>query len=308
MSLFSAVRPWGFILFARNVESPDQVRALTASLRATVGRADAPILMDQEGGRVRRLRPPHWPDYPPAGSYLVTAGGIEAGRKLVRQNALAMARDLRAVGVNVDCAPVLDVPTPDADEVIGDRAFSDDPLKVAIMARAMAEGLLEGGVLPVLKHIPGHGRAPVDSHMEVPVVEASLEELEARDMLPFRALRDLPVAMTAHVIYASVDPDEPATTSRRVITQLVRGQIGFEGLLLSDDLSMQALRGGLELRASGARASGCDVVLHCNGDLAEMRAVANGAGNLGGQAAKRAAAALDRIAGVGAALAASRLS
>jgi len=291
-AFFADARPWGFILFARNVETPEQVVALTASLREAAGREDAPVLVDQEGGRVRRLRPPHWPSYPAARAY----GELPVAdrREIARLGGRLMAHDLAAVGIDTDCLPVLDVPAPDGHEVIGDRAYADTPDEVAALGRAAAEGLMAGGVLPVVKHMPGHGRARADSHHALPVVDASLDELEARDFAPFRALADLPMAMSAHVVYAAIDAERPATTSPVVIGDVIRGRIGFDGLLMTDDLSMQALAGGFRERAETARAAGCDLVLHCNGDMAEMRAAAEGAGRLDGEAARRAAAALAR--------------
>jgi beta-N-acetylhexosaminidase len=295
-AFFAEVRPWGFILFARNIQTPDQVRALTAALRETVGRDDAPILVDQEGGRVQRLKPPHWSAYPPARAY----GGLAPGRRreIARLGGRLIAHDLAPLGINVDCAPVLDVPAPDGHDIIGDRAYGDMPGQAAELGRAFAEGLMAGGVLPVIKHAPGHGRARADSHLELPVVEADRAELEARDFAPFKALSDMPMAMTAHVIYAAVDPARPATTSPTIIRDVVRDAIGFDGLLMSDDLSMQALSGGFQARAQAALAAGCDVVLHCNGDMAEMEAVATGSGALVGTALRRARAALTRLSAV----------
>ncbi len=294
-AFFRETRPWGFILFGRNVESPDQVLALTAALRAAAGREDAVVMIDQEGGRVQRLGPPHWRRYPPAAAYRAAgADGIER-RELVRLGARLMAHDLATLGINVDCAPVLDVPTPGAHGVIGDRAFSEAPNEAAVLGRAVAEGLMAGGVLPVVKHIPGHGRAGVDSHHDLPIVTASRAELEASDLPPFQALSDMPLAMTAHVVYAAIDPRRPCTTSRKVISEIVRGVIGFDGLLVSDDLSMKALSGALAQRTRAALAAGCDVALHCNGDLAEMRAVAGAARELAGRSAARARAALARL-------------
>jgi beta-N-acetylhexosaminidase len=296
-AFFRLVRPWGFILFGRNVTGgPDQVRRLTSTLRETVGRADAPVLIDQEGGRVQRLGPPHWRRFPPGRAY----GDLALGdplfrREITRLGARLLAHDLAALGVSVDCLPVLDVPDPEGHEVIGDRAYAGSPDEVAVLGRAAAEGLIAGGVLPVIKHIPGYGRARADSHVELPVVEAPLAALAARDFAPFRTLSDMPMAMTAHVIYAAVDAARPATTSRKVMRDVVRGAIGFDGLVMSDDLSMQALSGGFAERAANARAAGCDVVLHCNGSMAEMAAVVEGAGELAGRAAARAKAALARV-------------
>ena len=290
-AFFADVRPWGFILFARNIEAPDQVRALTAALREAVGR-DAPILIDQEGGRVQRLGPPHWRRYPPGRAYGGAAGDP---RELARLGARLIAHDLAALGINVDCVPVLDVPDPEGHAVIGDRAYGDTPERVAVLGRAACEGLIAGGVLPVVKHIPGHGRARADSHLELPVVDAAWDELDARDFAPFKALSDMPMAMTAHVIYAAIDRKRPATTSRKVLRKAVRGTIGFDGLLMSDDLSMKALRGDFRDRAEDALRADCDVVLHCNGDMAEMKAVAAGTGLLKGSAKRRADAALARL-------------
>ena len=291
---FAEVRPWGFILFRRNIDSPEQVRALTRELRDCIDNADAPILIDQEGGRVQRMGPPHWPKYPPAEAYLKAAEDPMAARELVRLGARLMAHDLKAVGINVDCLPVLDVPVPGAHDIIGDRAYARDPATVAQLGRAAAEGLLAGGVLPVIKHVPGHGRAFADSHKALPVVHAGLEALEEWDFAPFRALSDMPLAMTAHVVFEAVDPKRPATTSRKAV-KLMRGGLGFGGLIMTDDLSMKALSGSLRERAEASLKAGCDVVLHCNGGLDEMRSVAEGVGKLKGKAAKRAEAALARV-------------
>ncbi|WP_296597619.1 beta-N-acetylhexosaminidase [Phenylobacterium sp.] len=291
-AFFADAQPWGFILFARNVETPEQVRALTAALREAVGREDAPILVDQEGGRVQRLRPPHWPSYPPARAY----GDLPPAERLAiaRLGGRLIAHDVAQVGIDVDCLPVLDVPAPDGHGVIGDRAYAETPGDVAAIGRAAAEGLMGGGVLPVVKHMPGHGRARADSHHDLPVVNAGADKLEACDFAPFRALADLPMAMSAHVVYAAFDPERPATVSPTVVREVIRGRIAFDGLLMTDDLSMQALSGGFRGRAEAGRAAGCDVVLHCNGDMAEMQAVVAGAGPLAGKAAERAGAALAR--------------
>ena len=295
-AFFRSAQPWGFILFGRNVAGPEQVKRLVAGLRETVGRPDAPVLVDQEGGRVQRLGPPHWRRFPPGRAYGELASGDPTFRRqIARLGGRLLAHDLAALGVNVDCLPVLDVPDPRGHEVIGDRAYGGAPDEVAVLGRAAAEGLMAGGVLPVIKHIPGHGRARADSHRELPVVDAPLAELEARDFAPFKALRDMPMAMTAHVIYSAVDAAAPATTSRKVMSRVIRGAIGFDGLVMSDDLSMQALSGGFAGRARAARAAGCDVVLHCNGSMAEMAAVVEGAGELIGRSAARAKAALARL-------------
>jgi len=292
-ALFRDRRPWGFILFKRNIDTPGQVRALVDSLRACVERPDAPILIDQEGGRVQRLGPPHWRRYPPGAAYGALPADLQQG--LTRLGARLIAHDLAALGINADCVPVLDVPSPDGHEIIGDRADGDTSQQVARLGRAAAEGLIAGGVLPVIKHIPGHGRARADSHLSLPVVEASLAELTARDFAPFRALSDMPLAMTAHVVYAAIDPDQPATTSAKAIDAVIRGAIGFDGLLMSDDLSMKALSGDFTDRARASLAAGCDVVLHCNGDMTEMLGVLAGTGALAGRAEARAAAALARL-------------
>jgi len=291
-AFFADVRPWGFILFKRNVETPAQVRALVDALRGTVGRADAPVMIDQEGGRVQRLGPPHWRRYPPGRAY----GQLgEDRREITRLGARLLAHDLAALGINVNCLPVLDVPAPQAHAVIGDRAYGDSPETVALLGRAAAEGLIAGGVLPVVKHVPGHGRPTADSHKTLPVVDAPHADLSVRDFAPFRALSDMPIAMTAHVTYRAVD-DQPATFSRSTVARVIRKEIGFGGLLMTDDISMEALRGALGARARTALAAGCDIVLHCNGDMAQMRSVIAGIDKpLKGKAFQRAAAALARI-------------
>jgi len=289
-------RPWGLILFKRNVADREQLHALTDAFRGELGRDDAPVLVDQEGGRVQRMGPPHWPAYPAAVRFDAEIGGERAlaAAKLV---ARLMAHDLREVGITVDCAPVLDVADSLTHAVIGTRSYSQSPERVAAFGRAVMDGLLEGGVGPVVKHVPGHGRARVDSHNELPVVAASGAELAARDFAPFRALRDAPMAMTAHLVYRAIDPDRPATTSRDVIQTIVREAIGFEGLLLTDDLSMKALGGPFGERARAAFAAGVDIALHCNGDLAEAREVAEASPELRGVSRERAEAAMRRIAG-----------
>ncbi len=295
-AFFRDVQPWGFILFKRNVETPDQVRKLVDQLRATVDRPDAPVLIDQEGGRVQRLGPPHWRRYPPGRAY----GDLPANdpllrREITRLGARLLAHDLAALGINVDCVPVLDVPVEGAHDVIGDRAYAKSPEGVALLGRAACEGLIAGGVLPVIKHIPGHGRAMADSHLDLPVVQTSYDELDGWDFAPFRVLSDMPMAMTAHVVYTAIDPKRPATTSRKAMREVIRGAIGFDGLVMSDDLSMKALGGDFADRARASLAAGCDVVLHCNGDMAEMKAVMTGTKALSGQAARRAKAAMGRI-------------
>jgi beta-N-acetylhexosaminidase len=293
-AFFRDVRPWGFILFKRNVETPDQVRALIDALRGTVGRADAPVLIDQEGGRVQRLGPPHWPRYPTGRAYAALAANDPlTGRAVARLGARLIAEDLRKLGITVDCAPVLDVPVSGAHDVIGDRAYGETVDSIASLGRAFAEGLIAGGVLPVIKHIPGHGRALADSHLHLPVVEADREALET-DFAPFRMLSDMPMAMTAHVVYPAIDPKRPATTSPAAL-KLIREGLGFSGLIMSDDLSMKALKGDFASRARRSLRAGCDVVLHCNGDRGEMQAVAAGTKALKGSAQARAEAALARL-------------
>jgi beta-N-acetylhexosaminidase len=296
VAFFRDAEPWGFILFKRNVGAPAQVRSLCDRLRELVGRADAPILIDQEGGRVQRMGPPHWPKYPAGSAYgRVHVGDPLLRRELTRLGARLMAHDLLSVGITVNCVPVLDVPVEGAHDVIGDRAYANDPATVAVLGRAAAEGLLAGGVLPVIKHIPGHGRAAADSHFNLPVVDAARAALESHDFAPFRILSDMPLAMTAHVVYTALDSAHPATTSATIIAEVIRGHIGYDGLVMSDDISMQALSGSLRERAEAALAAGCDVVLHCNGAMDEMTAVAEAAPSLQGGALRRAAAALQRI-------------
>jgi beta-N-acetylhexosaminidase len=284
--------PWGLIVFKRNIGEPDALRRLTDDFRTTLGR-DAPVLIDQEGGRVQRMGPPSWPKYPPALAYGALYDRDRAeGLAAARLGARLIAADLAAVGIDVDCMPVADVPVAEADAVIGDRAFGTQPSKVAALAAAFAEGLAEGGVVPVLKHIPGHGRATADSHRKLPVVTADRETLDATDFAAFRPLATLPLAMTAHVVFTAIDAVAPATTSLAIVRDVIRGVIGFRGLLMSDDISMGALSGSLGERTRAAISAGCDLVLHCNGDMDEMTAVAAAAPALEGQSAHRAAAAL----------------
>jgi beta-N-acetylhexosaminidase len=287
-------RPWGVILFRRNVESRARLRALTDSVRDALGDGAAPILVDQEGGRVQRLAPPHWRGYPSAATFARAASSAEGAARLAWLGARLIADDLREVGISIDCLPVLDAPQPGAHGVIGDRAYGENPESIARIGRAAARGLLDGGILPVMKHIPGHGRARADSHLELPVVEASRAELELVDFAPFIANADLPIAMTAHVVYTALDPVMPGTLSKAVI-RVIREAIGFDGLLVTDDLSMKALQGNFRQRAEAAIAAGCDIVLHCNGDLDEARAVAEGAPVLAGRALARADKALEAL-------------
>ena len=295
-AFFRDVSPWGLILFARNCEAPDQIRTLVDDFRDCVGRADAPVLIDQEGGRVQRLGPPHWTQCPPSRLYGDRYDvDREAGIHMARAAARLIAHELAGLGITVDCLPVADVPQPGAHDIIGDRAYGEDVETVSVLARAGAEGLLAGGVLPVIKHIPGHGRAGIDSHVGLPIVDADADALRSVDFVPFHALRDLPLAMTAHVIYTALDADHPATLSPVVIERVIRGEIGFDGLVMTDDLSMGALSGTLGERAARAFEAGCDVALHCNGDLDEMKAVASQSPPLAGNAADRADRALAQI-------------
>jgi beta-N-acetylhexosaminidase len=284
---FGDADPAGFVLFRRNCSDVARLRALVAALRDSIGRADAPVLIDQEGGRVARLQPPAWRRYPaPARiASLPDPDAVEAawlGARLI-------ADDLAALGITVDCAPVLDLPTEDADRVIGDRAFGGDAERVARLGRAFCDGLLAGGVLPVLKHIPGHGRARVDSHVACPVVESDWSTLSASDFAPFRALALMPWGMTAHIVYAAIDADTPASLSRRAIDSVIRGEIGFDGVLVSDDLSMGALGGSMAERAVRALTAGCDLALHCNGNMDEMAEIVEAVGRVSPAAAERLA-------------------
>lgn len=286
-AFFAAAQPWGAILFARNLDMPDQIRALTAELRDCTGR-DIPILIDQEGGRVQRLSPPVWRAFAPALDAALHA--IDPARAFWLRGRL-IASELRALGIDVNCAPVADIAQPDTHPVLHNRCIGTDVASVVTHARAMADGLMAGGVLPVLKHIPGHGRGTLDSHHALPVVRASEADLHKTDFAAFRALNELPLGMTAHLVFSNIDPENPATTSARMM-QVIRDDIGFQGCLMSDDISMQALSGPLPARAHAALAAGCDLVLHCNGDLAEMQALADVCPPLSGLALLRADAAL----------------
>jgi beta-N-acetylhexosaminidase len=291
-ALFKAADPSGYILFKRNCNTPEQVRALTDSLRDLSGRDDIPILIDQEGGRVARLGPPHWPVFPNGEIFgrlyeKAPLSAIEAARV----NALAIARLLFDLGINVDCLPLLDVRSPGGHDVIGDRSYGSDPMRVAALGEHSLRGLREGGVVGIVKHVPGHGRAAADSHLELPVVTVSRDELET-DLAPFRQLRDAPMAMTAHVTYTALDPDRCASLSPIVIGETIRRDIGFDGLLMADDLTMKALGGSLAERAQGVIAAGCDVALHCSGDLAEMAEIAAAAPSMTPDAGERLARAM----------------
>jgi beta-N-acetylhexosaminidase len=292
-AFFRDARPWGFIVFKRNTQSPEQVAALTAEMRETVG-WHAPILIDQEGGRVQRMGPPNWPKYPSARAFLAINDPIRQ-REIVRLSARLMAHDLKQVGIDVDCLPVLDVPVAGSHDVIGDRAYAHDPDHVARLGRAAAEGLIAGGVLPVIKHMPGHGRARADSHHDLPIVDASLDELRAHEFRPIRHLDDMPLAMTAHLVFTALDAKNPATISRKIVREIMRGELGFDGLIMTDDISMKALSGSFEAKSRAAIRAGVDVILHCHGIMDEMIAVAGAVPEMTGARARRAAAALGRI-------------
>lgn len=295
-AFFERERPCGFILFKRNIETPEQVRKLIADVRTASAVDPMLILVDQEGGRVQRLNLPHWPRYPCARAFAeVYRSDPQAAVDCARLVARAMASDLRDLGINMDCAPVLDLSVSGASDVIGDRAYGETPQQVAALGRAVCEGLLTGGVLPVIKHIPGHGRATADSHFALPVIDTSLAELRETDFLPFSRLADMPAAMTAHVILSAVDPQNAVTVSQRAISEIVRGEIGYGGLLISDDLSMCALSGRMEHRTSAALDAGCDIALHCNGKMHEMEAVASATPVLSGESLVRFQAAVSRI-------------
>jgi beta-N-acetylhexosaminidase len=295
-AFFRDYDPFGFILFARNVESPSQLRRLTAELRAAVGR-EAPVFVDQEGGRVQRLRAPHWREWLPPLDMVALA---RAGSSPARQDEAAeramwlryriIAAELRAAGIDGNCAPCLDLAGPVTHPFLKNRCYGTDAASVARLGRAAANGHLAGGVLPVMKHMPGHGRANADTHHDLPTVDAPAGELLATDFAAFTALRDLPLAMTAHIVFSAYD-DRPATASARMV-QVMRDDIGFAGLLMTDDLAMNALPGSKAQRAAAAMAAGCDLVLECNGDLADRIAVAAAAGAMGPASLSRARAAL----------------
>ncbi|MBR2691717.1 MAG: beta-N-acetylhexosaminidase [Aquamicrobium sp.] len=290
--------PWGFILFARNISEPEQIRDLVAEMRDCIGRPQAPVFIDQEGGRVQRLRPPLAPNYPAGAAFgALYRENEEAGLRAAWLLARLHAFDLLRYGITADCLPVLDVPVEGANDVIGARAYAKDPSIVTALGRAAAEGLMSGGVIPVMKHIPGHGRAFADTHLELPTVTTSLKELRRHDFAPFQALNQLPMAMTAHVIFSAVDPSNPATTSGKVVEEIIRGEIGFDGLLVSDDTSMKALSGDFQTKAASILAAGVDLVLHCNGVMEEMVAVASRAKPLEGKALERANKALASVKG-----------
>lgn len=292
-AFLTEARPAGLILFARNLESHDQIRRLVAEALAATGSDETLVLIDQEGGRVQRLRPPLGRALPPASAYAgLYAEDPDTACRSAWLAARLLADDLKALGINTDCAPVLDVPVPGAHDIIGDRAYGQSVAQVVALGRAVAEGFLAGGVVPVIKHIPGHGRATADSHLALPVVDTPRAELEATDFAPFKALADMPAAMTAHVVFSAIDADNPASTSPRATADVIRCHIGFDGLLMSDDLGMQALSGGMRERAEAVIAAGSDVALHCSGNLIEMRVAAAGVPSLAGAAERRFARAI----------------
>ena len=284
---FAEADPFGFILFARNIETPDQVRALCDEMRSAVGR-DAPITIDQEGGRVQRLRAPLGRDWLPPLEHVRRAGAGAEEAMYLRYRIIA--DELRALGIDSNCAPLVDVAGPDTHDFLRDRCYGEDAATVARLGRAVADGLLAGGVLPVVKHIPGHGRARADSHHDLPRVDAPREALAEVDFAPFRALSDLPMGMTAHLVYDALD-DRPATLSPKVM-RLIREEIGFDNLIMTDDISMKALSGGLPQIARASLDAGCDVVLLCNAALEDRRAVAEASGRMGPRAQARAERAL----------------
>jgi beta-N-acetylhexosaminidase len=271
---FEKTLPLGFILFARNIDNPAQVKKLVADLKAIAG-FECPILIDQEGGRVARLKPPHWRASPPMGRFAkIALNNLEKAEEGVYLNARLIGRELYDLGINIDCAPVCDILFKDAHDIVGDRSFGADIDIVSSLARKTAEGLLDSGVLPIIKHIPGHGRAKADSHAELPLVDAPIAELAATDFKVFQNLKDMPWAMTAHILYTAIDKNQPATLSKKAI-EIIRSDIGFEGVLVSDDLSMEALKGSFSDRTRSAIEAGCDVVLHCNGKMHEMVEIAD---------------------------------
>jgi beta-N-acetylhexosaminidase len=288
---FREADPFGYILFARNVETPEQLGRLTADLRDAVGR-DALILVDQEGGRVQRLRAPHWHEWEPPLDSIAAAGSVESAARKMRARAIVIAAELRAVGIDANCAPLGDVARPSTHPFLRNRCYGSDPDAVTRIARAVADGLMAGGVLPVMKHLPGHGLSHLDTHHDLPTVDVAEDVLDRIDFAPFRALADLPMAMTAHLVFSAIDPGLPATQSPKMI-RIIRERIGFQGLLMSDDLNMQALKGSLAERTAATLAAGVDIALHCKGDLAEMQAVAEAAGEMTPSALERARASLE---------------
>ncbi|MBT4588628.1 MAG: beta-N-acetylhexosaminidase [Rhodospirillaceae bacterium] len=296
VAFFTKTQPIGFILFARNCDTPKQVQDLTQQLRDCIQSKDALILIDQEGGRVCRLKPPHW-RHPPAAQVFAQLAERDLGLacEALTLNVRLIGQELRELGINVDCLPVLDIPEEGADSVIGDRAYGRDVDQIAALGRTACSALMHEGILPVIKHIPGHGRATVDSHKALPIVDTEHAELSQIDFMPFKVLADMPLAMTAHVIYSAIDADHPATTSKRVVKEILRDEICFDGLLMTDDLSMQALAGSFAERTRTSLEAGCDVVLHCNGEMSEMVEIATAVYDMTDEANERLAHALARI-------------
>ena len=293
---FRDADPAGYIVFKRNCEDREQLRALTDELRELSGRGDVPILVDQEGGRVARLKPPAWPEFPRAGRFAdLYAKAPMSAIEAARLNARAIAEVLRDSGINVNCLPLLDVRQEGSHDIIGDRALGQEPMQVAALGRAVLDGMRAGGVVGIVKHMPGHGRARVDSHLELPVVEASEAELET-DLQPFRTLRDAPMAMTAHIVYAAWDAERCASLSKKVVGDIIRGRIGFQGLLFSDDLNMNAISGDFGDRARGVLEAGCDLALHCSGNMEEMLQIAAGVGEMRRESRERLDRAMATIA------------
>ncbi len=292
IDLFADCNPFGLILFEHNCVEPTQLADLISQFRETVGRKDAPILIDQEGGRVTRMKPPHWRHPPPARVFPeIAVKDREAGKRAAYLNARLIGKELASVGIDVDCLPVLDIPVVGAHEVIGDRALGRDAEMIAELGRALSEGIMAEGVLPIIKHIPGHGRAKSDSHKELPIVDTTREELEATDFVPFELLAEMPWAMTAHVVYTAIDSDRVATISPQIIDDIIRQKIGFDGLLLSDDIGMEALSGTKGERARTILEAGCDLALECSGKIDDMTEVGSIVPKMSEKAMARAAGA-----------------
>lgn len=272
VDFFTDINPFGFILFARNIVNPIQVKKLVNQMRSCSTCKNAPVLIDQEGGRIQRLRPPYWKNYPSAADIAKSHSPVVKAFK----NTLEMSEELTKLGINVNCTPVLDIPTKDSHDIIGDRAYGNDARTVAIFGRAICDGAKKAGILPIIKHIPGHGRAKSDSHKELPIVNTPRKELEKTDFTAFKNshLNNELFAMTAHVVYSDIDDENPATQSKKVIKEVIRNFIGFNGILMTDDLSMEALQGKFADRTMKSLNAGCDIVLHCNGDMSEMKQIA----------------------------------
>ena len=292
IDLFANCNPFGLILFEHNCVDPTQLAALITQFRETVGRKDAPVLIDQEGGRVTRMKPPHWRHPPPARVFPeIAVKDREEGIRAAYLNARLIGRELSSVGIDVDCLPVLDIPVVGAHEIIGDRALGRDADMIAALGRALSEGLMSEGVLPIIKHIPGHGRAKSDSHKELPIVDTARDELASTDFVPFERMAEMPWAMTAHVVYSSIDPERAATISPDIIDDVIRKKIGFDGLLLSDDIGMEAISGTKGERAQMILEAGCDLALECSGKIEDMAEVASIVPKMSEKAVNRASTA-----------------